>query len=59
VSGITRNQVFMDINVIIGRIEDGKVALTLVTYYKICAYFDIPLDDLIRKIEEKRKTWDI
>ena len=50
--GISRYRMFTDINIQIGRIEDGEVGVCPETYLRICKYLDIPLDLVYRNIED-------
>jgi len=54
-SGKSRYKVFMDTNIQIGRIERGEVGISPATYFKLCEYFDIPLDMIYTKAEAIRK----
>jgi len=48
--GISRYKLYMEINIQIGRIENGEVGMCPETYLRICEYFDIPLDLIYRNI---------
>ena len=52
--GKSRSQVFLDTNIQIGRIEEGKTGFSTTTYHMICDYYSLEYDFVFKQVEQLR-----
>lgn len=48
--GLTQENVRFDTDLNIGRIESGKLSISLTTLADLCDYYNVPLEDFFKKI---------
>ena len=48
---ITQEIFYFDTNIHIGRIEQGKLNISVSTMYEICKYFNVSMSDFFKNIE--------
>jgi transcriptional regulator with XRE-family HTH domain len=52
-SNLTQEDVYYDTGIHIGRMEAYKVNLTISSLYELCVYFEIPLSDFFKRVENR------
>ncbi|KIC93553.1 helix-turn-helix domain-containing protein [Flavihumibacter solisilvae] len=50
--GLTQDEVFVDTNIHIARIETGRANPSISTLSELCKYFNLKLSDFFKRVEE-------
>jgi len=52
--GVTQEQMYMDTNIHIGRLESANQNVSISTLTAICKYFKIKLSDFFKRVEDQK-----
>jgi len=54
-AGLTQEDVLRETGIHVGRIEMGKNSMDICTFFKICIFLDLDIQEIISKLEKERK----